>query len=97
MEIESRTAAPSGGVIFTGKVQGTPVELLIDADGRIKRGRCLCSHFRKAGLRMGPCRHLLALRWTAFNPTPEPTTATDWFARLRARAERKGGAKETAF
>lgn len=95
--VETRTAAPSGGTIFTGKVSGTPVELLIDADGRIKRGRCLCSHFRKAGLRMGPCRHLLALRWTAFNPAPEPATATSWFDRLRGSAQWKGGARESNF
>ena len=97
VEIETRIAAPGGGMIFTGKADGTPVELLIDADGRMKRGRCLCSHFRKAGLRMGPCRHLLALRWAAFNPTPEPAAATDWFTRLRAQAEPKGGARDHTF
>jgi len=96
-EVDTRTAAPGGGLIFTGKADGTPVELLIDPDGRIKRARCLCSHFRKAGLRMGPCRHVLALRWMAFNPTPEPVTATDWFARLRAQAAPKGGAREQTF
>jgi hypothetical protein len=90
--VESRTPSPNGGVIFTGKVESKPVELLIDADGRIKRGRCLCGHFQKAGLRMGPCRHLLALRWMAFNQTPEPAAASDWFSRLRAQAGQKGGA-----
>ncbi len=90
--LESRVSAPNGGTIFMGTVETKPVELLIDADGRIKRGRCLCGHFQKAGLRMGPCRHLLALRWLAFNQTPEPAAATDWFARLRAQAGQKGGA-----
>jgi len=90
--LESRVASPTGGVIFTGKVETKPVELLIDADGRINRGRCLCGHFQKAGLRMGPCRHLLALRWVAFNQTPEPAAASDWFSRLRAQAGQKGGA-----
>ncbi len=90
--LESRVEAPGGGVIFMGTVETKPVELLIDADGRIKRGRCLCGHFQKAGLRMGPCRHLLALRWLAFNQTPEPAAATDWFSRLRAQAGQKGGA-----
>lgn len=90
--IESKVAAPGGGVIFTGTVETKPVELLIDPDGRIKKGRCLCGHFQKAGLRMGPCRHLLALRWLAFNQTPEPAAAADWFARLRAQAGQKGGA-----
>lgn len=90
--LESRVAAPGGGTVYVGKADSKPVELLIDADGRIKRGRCLCGHFRKAGLRMGPCRHLLALRTLALNPAPADTAARDWYNRLRAQAERKGGA-----
>ena len=93
VRVDSRVAAPGGGTIFVGEAESKPVELLMDNDGRIKRGRCLCGHFRKAGLRMGPCRHLLALRWRAMNPAPESGGgADDWFARLRASAERKGGA-----
>ena len=90
--IESRVPAPGGGTIYVGKAESKPVELLIDAEGRIKRGRCLCGHFQKAGLRMGPCRHLLALRALTLNPAPSPTALGDWFARLCAQAERKGGA-----
>jgi len=90
--VESRVVSPTGGVIYTGKVESKPVELLIDADGRMKRARCLCGHFQKAGLRMGPCRHLLALRAAAFNQSPEPAAADQWFAQLRAQAGWKGGA-----
>jgi hypothetical protein len=39
-------------------------EALLDVDGGFSRARCGCSHFRKSGLRAGPCRHLLALRLT---------------------------------
>ena len=39
--------------------------MLLDADGIIKRGKCKCSHHFKGGLRMGPCRHLLAMRAVA--------------------------------
>jgi hypothetical protein len=46
-----------------GKVEGKPVEILVDPDDRIKRGKCVCGHFRKYGLRNGPCRHMIALRW----------------------------------
>lgn len=93
VRVDSRVAAPGGGTIFMGEAESKPVELLMDDDGRIKRGRCLCGHHRKAGLRMGPCRHLLALRWQAMNPEPgRGGGADDWFARLRASAERKGGA-----
>jgi hypothetical protein len=65
--IESRLGAPVGGIVFAGKADGKPVEVLVDADGRIKRGRCLCGYHQKAGLRMGPCRHLLALRMLAMH------------------------------
>lgn len=100
VEIESRVGAPGGGTIYVGKAESKPVELLIDPDGRIKRGRCLCGHFQRAGLRMGPCRHLLALRWVAFNPQPPPlppsgqtqTATSDWWSRLLRQADRKGGA-----
>jgi hypothetical protein len=90
--VESTVAAPSGGFIFTGKVDTKPVEVLVDTDGRIKRGRCLCGHHQRAGLRMGPCRHLLALRWLALNQTPATGANDEWFARLCAQAGRKGGA-----
>lgn len=90
--LEGTVAAPSGGFIFTGKVDTKPVEVFVDTDGRIKRGRCLCGHHQRAGLRMGPCRHLLALRWLALNQTPATGANDDWFARLCAQAGRKGGA-----
>ncbi|EDY18695.1 zinc finger SWIM domain protein [Chthoniobacter flavus Ellin428] len=90
--VESTVAAPSGGFIFTGKVESKPVEVLVDTDGRIKRGRCLCGHHQRAGIRMGPCRHLLALRWLALNQTPSTGGNDEWFARLRAQAGEKGGA-----
>lgn len=92
-ELTGQVAAPGGGTIYTGKVETKPVELLLDADGRMKRARCLCGHFQKAGLRAGPCRHLLALRWLALNQTvPVAGGLGDWFARLLAAAEGKGGA-----
>ena len=90
--VESTVAAPSGGFIFTGTVDTKPVEVLVDTDGRIKRGRCVCGHHQRAGIRMGPCRHLLALRWLALNQTPATGANDDWFARLCAQAGRKGGA-----
>lgn len=50
-------------VLVTGNVDKTPVEILVDLDGRIRRGKCLCSHFRQYGIRNGPCRHMIALRF----------------------------------
>lgn len=94
VKIESKVDAPGGGTIYVGKAESKPVELLIDVEGRIKRGRCLCGHFQKAGLRMGPCRHLLALRTLAMNPKPNVSSAlSDWFSQFRGSAsDAKGGA-----
>lgn len=90
--VESTVAAPGGGFIFTGTVDTKPVEVLVDTDGRIKRGRCLCGHHQRAGIRMGPCRHLLSLRFLALNSMPAAGANDDWFARISAQAGRKGGA-----
>lgn len=90
--LESTVAAPTGGFIFTGKVETKPVEVLVDSDGRIKRGRCLCGHHQRAGIRMGPCRHLLALRSLALGQATGDGGNQEWFAQLNAQAGRKGGA-----
>jgi hypothetical protein len=50
------------GVLLTGRVEAVPVEVMVDLDGRIRRGKCLCGYFRKYGIRNGPCRHMIALR-----------------------------------
>ncbi len=61
-KLDSTQDAPRGGRLYTGRVGGTDVELMLDAEGRIARGKCNCSYFHKSGLRQGPCRHLLAMR-----------------------------------
>jgi hypothetical protein len=72
---------PNGLWLLAGKVQNRPVELTLDADGRMVRGKCTCSHHFKGGLRLGPCRHLQALRTTALGGSP-PSTLERWFERL---------------
>ncbi len=80
---------PEGSEHLTGKAGGKPVELWMDPDGRIKKGRCVCGHHQKAGLRMGPCRHLLAMRTFARQKDTSPdvksqvAAARDWFNRLQ--------------
>ncbi len=89
VEIHDSEAIDGGGKHLTGKAGGKPVELWMDLDGRITKGRCVCGHHQKAGLRMGPCRHLLALR--SFDrsrkilPDTKMQIATtrDWFQRLK--------------
>jgi len=66
--ILSQAEAPADGKVVTGECDKKPVEMLLDADGRIKRAKCNCSHFFRGGLRMGPCRHLLALREVLLRP-----------------------------
>jgi hypothetical protein len=34
----------------------------LDNEGRVRGASCTCLHFKRAGLREGPCEHLLALR-----------------------------------
>ena len=66
--VETSTRLESG-VVITGKVESTPVELMVDFDGRIRRGKCLCGHYRQFGIRNGPCRHMIALRYLASGST----------------------------
>lgn len=56
------------GALLTGNVDSTPVEIVVDLDGRIRRGKCLCGHFRKYGIRNGPCRHMIVLRCLSASP-----------------------------
>lgn len=75
---------PSGLRLLTGHAPGHSVELLIDADGRIVRGKCSCSHHFKNGLRKGPCRHLQALRNSVLK-TEKLTTLDQWFSSFWSR------------
>jgi hypothetical protein len=48
--------------LVVAKADSTEFEGILDADGVLTKAKCHCTHFRKYGLRKGPCRHLLALR-----------------------------------
>jgi hypothetical protein len=68
-------------MLITGKVESAPVEIVVDLDGRIRRGKCVCGHFRQFGIRNGPCRHMIALRYAASGPaTPTATVRTNGYA-----------------
>jgi hypothetical protein len=68
------------GVLLSGKVESTPVEMLVDLDGRIRRGKCLCGHFRQYGIRNGPCRHMIVLRCLATAPRSAGSLKANGFA-----------------
>ena len=74
VKIETQVAAPRGGWILTGKAENQSVEVLIDSDGMVRKGKCRCSWHFKFGVRNGPCRHLQALRnqaWKANSATSQ--------------------------
>jgi len=51
--------------VLAGKVENRDVELVLNADGKVTRGQCNCSHWFQFKLRAGPCRHQQALRRAA--------------------------------
>ncbi len=83
-KIDSRTEA-AGGVLVTGTADRKPVELFLNQDGLIKRGKCVCSHHYKFGIRAGPCRHLLALRTLAMRETESAVenSLAGWYQQLK--------------
>jgi hypothetical protein len=82
--IDSRAEA-AGGIVVTGMAERKPVELFLNADGLIKRGKCVCSHHYKFGIRAGPCRHLLALRTLAMREQQSAveTSLAGWYQQLQ--------------
>ncbi|MEO1619304.1 MAG: metal-binding protein, partial [Planctomycetota bacterium] len=51
VEVKEALSGPRGGVILNGVVDKIACELLVDGDGVIRRGKCLCGWHRKAGIR----------------------------------------------
>jgi hypothetical protein len=64
-QVKSCQKLDTGGHLLAGRVAAHETEMLVDADGRIRRGKCICGHYQKYGMRNGPCRHMLVLRWLA--------------------------------
>ena len=72
----------SGFVDVRGGYPYEYVSLRMDRDGTIRGGSCTCSHHFRNKLRMGPCRHLLALR-TRHQRSETPTSSLRmWFQNL---------------
>ena len=67
---------------LVGRVEERDVEALLDADGRITRGQCNCSHYFRFKLKAGPCRHMQALRRSAFGEKPA-STLEQWYRSIR--------------
>jgi hypothetical protein len=76
----------------------------IDLEGRTSDAWCSCSHYRRAGMREGPCEHMLALRLAyarrradeeALRQTPEGRKLIRAETRTYVRREPTGG--ETVY
>jgi hypothetical protein len=85
--IESRHDAPNmpGGYILTGKVDGVETEMIVDGDNRIRRGKCPCMYYRRFALKNGPCRHMIALRWSASVGALDAYSASSWYGKMLGR------------
>jgi hypothetical protein len=86
-DLTGRDEAPGGGYVLSGRVASHEVEILVDADQRIKRGKCICAHYRRYGMKNGPCRHMLALRWRAYASAYAAYTQSNWYNRLTGRSQ----------
>jgi hypothetical protein len=57
-----REESSAGRLILVAKVDNKPCEAMIDDDGIVRRGKCVCGWHLKFGIRNGPCRHIQAVR-----------------------------------
>ena len=84
VRVDRDETRPDGLRVLEGRILDRPASLLLDADDRMLRGKCTCSHHHTGGLREGPCRHLQALREKAAMTRPAPSSLEAWFASLQA-------------
>jgi hypothetical protein len=72
-----------GQATITGQVANREVEVFLDRERQIKRGKCRCSHHYQFGIKNGPCRHLQALRMlTEASVVEETVDLARWFERV---------------
>ncbi|HEV3122487.1 MAG TPA: hypothetical protein VGY53_11320 [Isosphaeraceae bacterium] len=81
VKVSRNDKRPDGLQVLEGRAGERPVALLLDADGRMLRGKCTCSHHFKSVLRRGPCRHLQALR-TATSRGTKAASLDAWYKSL---------------
>lgn len=63
VKIERQDELPRNKRYVSAKIAGDTTEAVFDGDGQYGKSKCTCQLFRSYGIRRGPCRHLLALRW----------------------------------
>jgi hypothetical protein len=52
----------SGEVVDREAVRSFFPTFLVDLEGRVREASCGCPHYRRSGMREGPCEHMIALR-----------------------------------
>jgi hypothetical protein len=78
----SRDETVAGMRTLVGRAEDRDTEALLDADGKVIRGQCSCSHYFRFKLRSGPCRHMQALRRAAYGEKPV-STLEQWYRAIR--------------
>src|SRR5205085_1597413 len=81
VKVKQDERTPNGLRLLAGQVANQAVELLLNGDGLMMRGKCACSHHFKGGLRRGPCRHLQALRNSVLAGLKQHTL-DKWFEKM---------------
>jgi hypothetical protein len=74
----ARDETVAGVRAIVGRVEDRDVEVVCDADGKVTRGQCNCSHYFRFKLRAGPCRHMQALRRAATGEK-QAGTVEQWY------------------
>lgn len=87
VKLSRRAEGPNGVDIIVGRYGRKELELALDRDGAVRRGKCDCSHHHRSGVRRGPCRHLLALRSVALGAAKQDLTNSEWYNRLLKLSE----------
>jgi hypothetical protein len=82
-ELTNRDYGAGSVMVLTGKVESNIVEIMVDADQRIKRGKCICGYYKNFGMRNGPCRHMIALRWGSTVAGIEAYQKSGWYEQMR--------------
>jgi hypothetical protein len=85
VELTGREYGEGNVMVLSGKVESNLVEIMVDADQRIKRGKCICGHHKKYGMRNGPCRHMIALRWGSSVSGIEAYQKSGWYEQMRRK------------
>ena len=80
----TRDETVAGLRALVGRVDGKEIEVVSNADGRVTRGRCNCSHYFRFKLRAGPCRHMQALRRAANGEKPA-SNLEQWYRSVLSR------------